>query len=762
MRRSLTYWLSGAAAGTFSIDAATGQLMTDNDLDYEDTTNYEVTVNAADSSGTGDGTDMITVTIMVLNVDEKPTVAGPDTAEFAGVSVIERVEGETALDADPNTGDVQAATYTASDQEGVTVTFSLGGADKDMFKLNDLESPDATMRVLAFKEKPDFEMPMDSNKDNVYEVMVQASDGLNTGMKSVIVKVTNMEEDGEVKVTPEQPRVGVEMTAGLTDSDGVAYGPMWQWERTENCESPEWMSISSAKSATYTPSLGDLDDCLRVTAMYNDGFYDTDTDDSGSDTETMFDKTAEMVLSAVQLPTENMAPKFASAMTMRFVRENEDAGASIGKPVTATDPNGANDSLEYSLGGSDAGSFNIDVTTGQLTTGMKFNHEKKGKYAVTVTATDTAGATASIRVDIYVNDVDEAPSILEGGLSISGDTEVSLAEGSMTTVESYTAAGPNAATARWTLEGADMGDFMVQPSSGMSVMLKFRSSPNYESPADDGADNVYMVTVKASDGTNMAMTSVTVTVTNVEEDGTVMLSSMTPVVGVELTATLSDPDGSVTGTTWQWSKSMTMDGTFEDIDGATMMNYMPVAADEGYYLRATATYTDGYDSGNEEMATTTGMVTTVQDQMGTVRLSPMDPVVGVALTATLTDGNDGVTGATWQWSKSMTMDGTFMNITTGATSRSYTPVDGDVGYYLQVKVMYTDAQGPNKSAMATTTNKVVADADALLVARYDTNGTPGIQKDEVIAAINHYLFGEGAAAISKADVIKLINLYLFG
>ena len=31
------------------------------------------------------------------------------------------------------------------------------------------------MRVLAFKEKPDFEMPMDSNKDNVYEVMVQAS-----------------------------------------------------------------------------------------------------------------------------------------------------------------------------------------------------------------------------------------------------------------------------------------------------------------------------------------------------------------------------------------------------------------------------------------------------------------------------------------------------------------------------------------------------------------------------------------------------------
>ena len=51
-----------------------------------------------------------------------------------------------------------------------------------------------------------------------------------------------------------------------------------------------------------------------------------------------------------------------------------------------------------------------------------------------------------------------------------------------------------------------------------------------------------------------------------------------------------------------------------------------------------------------------------------------------------------------------------------------------------------------------------------LVARYDTNGTPGIQKDEVITAINDYLFGTGddTPAPTKAQVIRLINLYLFG
>ena len=49
-----------------------------------------------------------------------------------------------------------------------------------------------------------------------------------------------------------------------------------------------------------------------------------------------------------------------------------------------------------------------------------------------------------------------------------------------------------------------------------------------------------------------------------------------------------------------------------------------------------------------------------------------------------------------------------------------------------------------------------------LVDRYDTNGNGTIEKNEVIAAINDYLFGEGDQAISKAEVIKLINLYLFG
>ena len=51
---------------------------------------------------------------------------------------------------------------------------------------------------------------------------------------------------------------------------------------------------------------------------------------------------------------------------------------------------------------------------------------------------------------------------------------------------------------------------------------------------------------------------------------------MSPVVDTEVTATLSDLDGMVSGEMWQWARSM--DGTsFMGISGATMDTYSRVA-----------------------------------------------------------------------------------------------------------------------------------------------------------------------------------------
>ena len=130
-------------------------------------------------------------------------------------------------------------------------------------------------------------------------------------------------------------------------------------------------------------------------------------------------------------------------------------------------------------------------------------------------------------------------------------------------------------------------------------MLSFKAKPDFEMPGDRNNDNIYEVTVEASDDMNTATRSVTVKVTDSDEGGKVELSSQDALIGVELTATLTDSDGGVpdprelTGVTWQWAKSDDddPDGTFADISGATSDTYTPTAGDRGMHLRATAMYT---------------------------------------------------------------------------------------------------------------------------------------------------------------------------
>ncbi len=98
------------------------------------------------------------------------------------------------------------------------------------------------------------------------------------------------------------------------------------------------------------------------------------------------------------------APAFADDGVTVSVAENTAAGTDIGDPVTATDSDG--DSLTYTLGSAaDDGHFVIDSDTGQLSTKGALDYEGTSSYAVTVTATDGGGLSASIAVTIKVDDV---------------------------------------------------------------------------------------------------------------------------------------------------------------------------------------------------------------------------------------------------------------------------------------------------------------------------------------------------------------------
>ena len=144
-------------------------------------------------------------------------------------------------------------------------------------------------------------------------------------------------------------------------------------------------------------------------------------------------------------------------------------------------------------------------------------------------------------------------------------------------------------------------------------VLRFKSSPDYENPTDDGRDNEYHVTVRSTDvrpdgAKGAAPTStldVVVMVTNVEEAGTATIDWRQPEVGTELTAGATDPDYIEGDPTFEWSvpkvsrPTLTNDSHWQAPAAANSSSstYTPVEADEGKYLRVKAAYGDGEGNG---------------------------------------------------------------------------------------------------------------------------------------------------------------------
>ncbi|MYD78612.1 MAG: hypothetical protein F4239_06915 [Gammaproteobacteria bacterium] len=85
----------------------------------------------------------------------------------------------------------------------------------------------------------------------------------------------------------------------------------------------------------------------------------------------------------------NLPPAFDSESTVRVVEDNSIAGTRVGVPVSATEPEGENDTLVYSLSGPDASYFTVD-NIGQLRVGSQRLRDRniKSFYRVVVEVAD--------------------------------------------------------------------------------------------------------------------------------------------------------------------------------------------------------------------------------------------------------------------------------------------------------------------------------------------------------------------------------------
>ena len=481
----------------------------------------------------------------------------------------------------------------AVDPENNRLTYTLTGADADAFTIVASTGQIRVKDDLDFETKPSYSVTVEVH--DRLDGMGDASTAVDA-TQAVTITVENEEEQGVVTLTTPTGTIQAraEVTAALEDDDGVTGSIDWQWARSPNGRT-DWVNIAGATSAAYTPTLEeDRGSYIRATATYTDG--------EGSD------KTAEKVSARVgDPPPVNSLPVFPSSENgRREVAEDAAPGSPIGDPVAATDLNAGdsavNDPLAYSLSGTDAASFTIDAGTGQLRVApdAQLDFEGKRSYRVTVEVTDGRDQNGDDDVDaidarrnvtITVTNVNEAPEV-------TGDTTPSFEENGSSAVARYSAADPERDTLTWTVSG---DDFWISQRG----QLYFRSPPSFE----QGTSYTVTITATDDDASNALSDSLTVTVTvsDVEEEGTITSEPPRGWDGTTFEAVVDDDDGGTTGETWQWERSSNR-SSWTDIVGETSSSYTAGAADANQYLRVTVTYTDRRSSGKEASAAVTGRI----------------------------------------------------------------------------------------------------------------------------------------------------------
>ena len=463
----------------------------------------------------------------------------------------------------------------------------------------------------------------------------------------------------------------------------------------------------------------------------------------------------------VTVTAPNHPPTFDDGpSTERSVAENTPSGRPIGLPVKATDPE--NNSLTYSLAdGLDKNSFDITPTgrsAGQLRTKAALDHETKDTYQVDVSVhdgraadhTDDTTSDDTIRVTITVTDVNEPPVV--SGL----DSVENYAEHGTSIVATYTAKDPEERTVRWTV--SDTTAFAITTGG----VLTFRSPPDYES------QRRYTVTVTATDpGGRSDSVTVGISITNIDEAGSVTLAGLPPRERHQLTASLSDLDGGLRGIAWQWARSVSSAGPWTEIDRATSMRYPPEMDDVGQYLRASAIYTDGQGPGKRASQATTTSVQAAPRV--TLHLSDTsiseDGTESSMVTATLDPASSVVTTVTVS---APTSDVALSSNRTLTIAAGDTVSTGEV----TLTAKYNNVDGPDKTVQVsgTTSNRLVTGPASVDLTIEDDDAAPTVtlvlsrtQIDEnekvstVTATLNHPSSEETTVQVSARAVSPAVD-----
>lgn len=196
----------------------------------------------------------------------------------------------------------------------------------------------------------------------------------------------------------------------------------------------------------------------------------------------------------------------AGSYMLHFRYANGGAG---NRPLNLQVNNGAVSSLPFASTGTDINGWSnwtVQTVTVTLAAGANAVKLAIGAGSLTGPNIDALAVTAPGVVASFVPPV------------ISSSATAVMAENILQAHIITATDADNAASLRYALTGtgADDGLFNINATTGA---LTFKTAPDFEAPKDQGANNIYNVTVQVTDGTSVVSQAVAITVTDVAEGG---------------------------------------------------------------------------------------------------------------------------------------------------------------------------------------------------------------------------------------------------
>jgi hypothetical protein len=308
------------------------------------------------------------------------------------------------------------------------------------------------------------------------------------------------------------------------------------------------------------------------------------------------------------------------------------------------------------------------ITTGSGSLSIHQGNLSAGSNATVFYPAATGPETVSATVDdqtIPVNIlVTAAPLVSIGAITVTPQIGNTLAGGAL---------NPAGATVAWQWNESTTG------AAGTFVPIAGATGSTYTLQNSDLGKFLEVNATGTGGYTGFANSTPVGPVTAIPITGIEPISG-TPDVGQTLTnGTVIPPAATVT---YQWNESVSINGPYVPISGATSETYVPETGDIGKFLEVNATGTGGYTGFAN--STAVGPVTAIP-------ITGIEPISGTPdVGQTLTNGTviPPAATVTYQWNESVSINGPYVPIS-GATSETYVPETGDIGYYIEVNVTGT-------------------------------------------------------------------------